>query len=315
VLNRSIVDIAKQRGLHFTTADGSDVLAAAKQAKSADVAILFLGLSESVEGEGHDRKSLELPADQLALAAAVVAAQPYTVVVLVNGGALAIEALVSGPSAVPAIIESFYPGQSGAEATMMSLLGESNRFGKLPYTMYPATFIQRNPFNFDLRADGGLTYMHYDGKYGKPLFDFGHGLSYTTFSYAWGAAPTRSVAISDLLDTTDFNRNTNSGDGRGGGDSDGGGRGDGDGGDGACYDCSKIMFSVTVTNTGYIAGDAVVLGYVSPTTTGQASTMLFDFARVTLGAGASSTIQMRMDRGCKQSVAQVDAAGTVLFSP
>ena len=90
--------------------------------------------------------------------------QPHTVVFLVNGGALAIEPLLSGPHTAAAIIEAFYPGQGGADAMITALLGESNRFGKLPYTMYPSTFIERSVLNFNLTDDGGLTYRHYDGK-------------------------------------------------------------------------------------------------------------------------------------------------------
>jgi beta-D-xylosidase 4 len=61
-------------------------------------------------------------------------------------------------------VESFYPGQGGAEAIVAALLGETNRFGKLPYTMYPSTFVQRDVMNFNLTDDGGVTYRHYNGK-------------------------------------------------------------------------------------------------------------------------------------------------------
>jgi hypothetical protein len=63
-----------------------------------------------------------------------------------------------------------------------ALLGETNRFGKLPYTMYPASFVSRSKFNFDLQSDGGLTYKYYAGKYGEPAFQFGHGLSCVHFT-------------------------------------------------------------------------------------------------------------------------------------
>ena len=122
------------------------------------MAVLFLGLPTADEGEGHDRKELGLPQAQVDLFAAVVAKQPRTVVVLVNGGALAIEPLLSGPRPAAAIVEAFYPGQGGAEATFEALLGERNTWGALPYSVYPAAFVNRSILNFDLRDDGGLTY-------------------------------------------------------------------------------------------------------------------------------------------------------------
>merc|ERR1712096_488214 len=131
------------------------------------------------------------------------------------------------------IIEAFYPGQGGAEALLQALLGESNRFGKLPYTMYPTGLENRSVFNFDLQSDGGLTYKYYDGKYGAPIYEFGWGLSYTTFSYEWAAPPPSKVDVADL-------------------------KAPGAG----CYDCSGIAFAAKVANTGSVAGDAVVLGFV-----------------------------------------------------
>ena len=101
VLNRTVKDTARQQNLDFKYSDGTDVAAAVTIAKGADTAVLFLGLTEINEGEGHDRKSLELPPAQMALATAVVAAQPHTILVLINGGALAVEALITGNHPIP----------------------------------------------------------------------------------------------------------------------------------------------------------------------------------------------------------------------
>ena len=60
------------------------------------------------------------------------------------------------------------------------LVGNYNPSGRNPTTIYPASW-QRSIFDTRLRSDGGLTYMHYDGKYGQPLWQFGHGLSYSDF--------------------------------------------------------------------------------------------------------------------------------------
>ena len=86
----------------------------------------------------HDRKALGLPQAQLDLASKVVTAQPYTVAILVNGGALAIEPLLEGASAVVSVVEAFYPAQAGATAIVQTLLGQSNRFSKDKVDPVPA---------------------------------------------------------------------------------------------------------------------------------------------------------------------------------
>jgi beta-D-xylosidase 4 len=288
VLNSSIVDVAEQMGLTFTASDGGSdsegsgasagVAAAATQARAADVAVLCLGLTVRDEGEGHDRTTLELPDEQLQLAARVVSAQPYTVAVLVGGGALAIEPLVQGPHALVAVLAAFYPGQAGARAVLRTLLGRSNKFGKLPYTMYPSSFVERSIADYDLQSGDGLTYRWYKK---EPVFPFGHGLSYTEFAYEWATPPLASARIADLQDKADT----------------------------ACYDCSSLQFAVQVTNKGSVAGDAVVLGFLAPkgAATGRA---LFDFGRARLAAHATTTLKLRMDPGCKQAISRVDEAGS-----
>ena len=284
VLNASIADIAAAMGLKdFTVSDGSNSTNVGALAEAADVAVLCLGLTVSDEGEGHDRKALGLPQAQLDLASKVVTAQPYTVAILVNGGALAIEPLLEGASAVVSVVEAFYPAQAGATAIVQTLLGQSNRFGKLPYTIYPEMFTERSIANYDLRSDGGLTYRYYDNKYGRPLFEFGHGLSFSTFSYEWETPPNATVHIADLKASNHAASE--------------------------CYDCSSLAFSVKVTNTGTRTGDAVVLGFIVPKNA-SAGRALFDFGRVSeLAAGKSSVVTLRMDSSCKQAISRVDEAG------
>ena len=137
--------------------------------------------------------------------------------------------------------------------------------------------------NFDLRADGGLTYRYYDGHtHGTPLFWFGHGLSYTTFKFTWAVSSPTTVAVSDL-------------------------KIDGEG----CYDCSRIRFPVNVTNTGAVAGETPVLGFIE----NDAGRALFGFSRVDLSSGASVTVWLAMDRGCAQAVTAVDADGVRWIEP
>lgn len=170
----------------------------------------------------------------------------------------------------------------GAEAILSVLFGDYNPTAKLPYTVYPASFIKRDLFNFDLQGDGGLTYKYYKGKYGKAVYKFGFGLSYTTFDYQIDG----DVATSAVADLKREN-----GQGK------------------SCYDCSKLEFKVRVTNTGNVAGGTPVLGFVANRGS-NATKELFDFGRVDLLApGASATVTLAFDGGCKQSISMVDAQG------
>ncbi|MFK4837612.1 glycoside hydrolase family 3 C-terminal domain-containing protein [Microbacterium sp. ZW T2_14] len=160
-------------------------------ASAADVAVAFLGLPARLESEGYDRDDIDLPAGQLALLDAVLAANPNTVVVLSNGGVVAL------PFAdrVPAILEGWLLGQAGGGATADVLFGEVNPSAKLTETI-PAR-LEDTPAYLDfpgefshVRYGEGLFvgYRWYDARRLEVAFPFGHGLSYTTFSYADAAA-------------------------------------------------------------------------------------------------------------------------------
>lgn len=110
---------------------------------------------------------------------AVLAANPRTVVVLLNGGPVASLAVADG---VPAILEAFYPGQLGGDAIVDTLLGSNNPAGKLPYTGYHANVTVRDIRDVDLRSAGGITHQFFNG---SVLFPYGAGLSYTTWAFAW----------------------------------------------------------------------------------------------------------------------------------
>ena len=114
----------------------------------------------------------------------MVAANPKTVLVLINGGPLAIEAEAAS---VPAIVECFYPGQLGGEAIVDALMGDVNVFGKMPYTTYYRNYTSRRDIREgDLRVGSGTTYWWMKD---PVLFPFGSGLEYTTFSFAWAVQP------------------------------------------------------------------------------------------------------------------------------
>lgn len=156
-------------------------------AGAAEVAVVFLGLASSQESEGFDRADIELPPEQLALLAAVVAAQPRTVVVLSHGGVLRLAPVAA---LVPAIMDGALLGQAGGGAIADVLFGAVNPSGRLAETV--PVRMQDTPayLNFPgershVRYGEGLFmgYRWYDARELEVTFPFGHGLSYTTFGY------------------------------------------------------------------------------------------------------------------------------------
>ncbi|MFT4306222.1 MAG: glycoside hydrolase family 3 C-terminal domain-containing protein [Microbacterium sp.] len=173
------------------TLDGSGDQAAltdeaVSAAAAADVAVVFLGLPAVEESEGFDREHIDLPAAQLALLDAVVAANPRTVVVLSNGGVVALPFR----DRVAAIVEGWLLGQAGGGATADVLYGVVNPSGRLAETV--PLRLHDNPsygsFPGELghvRYGEGLLvgYRWYDARELEVAYPFGHGLSYTTFGY------------------------------------------------------------------------------------------------------------------------------------
>jgi beta-glucosidase len=168
---------------------GSDPVAdAVAAASAADVAVVFLGLPDADESEGFDREDIELPAGQLALLDAVVAANPRTVVVLANGGVVRVAGFADR---VPALLEGWLLGQAGGSAVADVLYGAVNPSGRLAETV-PARLAD-TPAYLDFPGEHGhvrygeglfVGYRWYDARDIAVSFPFGHGLSYTTFGYA-----------------------------------------------------------------------------------------------------------------------------------
>ncbi|MBN1566611.1 MAG: glycoside hydrolase family 3 C-terminal domain-containing protein [Acidobacteria bacterium] len=159
----------------------AEAIAAARQ---ADVALLFLGLSPRLEGEempvqvqgfaGGDRLSIDLPKAQEDLMKAIVQTGTPTVLVLLNGSAIAIN---WADAHIPAILEAWYPGQAAGTAIADVLFGDYNPAGRLPVTFYKSTD-QLPPFeDYSMKE---RTYKYFTG---DPLYPFGHGLSYSAFAY------------------------------------------------------------------------------------------------------------------------------------
>ena len=176
-------------GATVTFNDGTDAASAATLAQSSAVAIVF---ESQWESEGMDLQDLSFSSDQDALVAVVAAANPHTIVVLENGGAQVMPWLGS----VSAVLEAWYPGQRGGEAIANILFGSVNPSGKLPITFpasvndlprptipIPSPPDSTAPFNIDYTIEGfNVGYKWYQAQNIQPLFAFGYGLSYTTFS-------------------------------------------------------------------------------------------------------------------------------------
>jgi beta-glucosidase len=164
-------------------------------ARRSDVAILVLGLTPRLEGEempvavegfaGGDRTSLDLPREQEDLLKAVVATGTPVVLVLMNGSAVSIN---WASEHVPAIVEAWYPGQAAGTALADVLFGDVNPAGRLPVTFYRSVD-QLPPFDDYAMTD--RTYRYFTG---EPLYPFGYGLSYTSFSYDALLLPVRAGA-------------------------------------------------------------------------------------------------------------------------
>jgi beta-glucosidase len=158
---------------------------AKEAARDADVAIVVIGTDETVEKEGVDRSSLELPGDQNDLIKAVYKSNPKTIVVMQNGSALAINWTNDN---IPAILETFYNGEEGGNALADVVFGDYNPAGRLPLTFYKSDDQLPSISDYDIRK--GRTYMYplrnfvnHASQKEEPLYPFGHGLSYTEFSY------------------------------------------------------------------------------------------------------------------------------------
>jgi beta-glucosidase len=173
---------------------------AVRAAQQSDAVVMLLGLTARLEGEemsvqvegfrGGDRTSIDLPAAQQRLLERVVAVGKPTVLVLLNGSALAVNWAHAN---VPAIVEAWYPGQAGGTAIADVLFGDYNPAGRLPVTFYKS--VDDLP-PFEDYAMANRTYRFFKG---EPLYPFGHGLSYTTFTYANLRTRADSVSSRDSI--------------------------------------------------------------------------------------------------------------------
>jgi beta-glucosidase len=262
---------------------GADPAKAAALAKASEVAIVF---AHQWMSEGMDLPNLSLPDNQDALIAAVAAANPKTIVVIESGTAITMPWV----DKVAGILEVWYAGSKGADATANVLFGTVNPSAKLPMTFplsvsdLPRTTVSqppkqgRGPENggvlekptFDVHYDEGLKvgYKWYDAEKKPVLFPFGYGLSYTEYSYS-------NLKVSGGKDTT---------------------------------------VSFTLKNTGKRAGQEIAQVYAAlPAEAGEPPKRLVGWSKVALGPGESKQVTVMVP--AKYLSTYDDAAGTWKLLP
>jgi beta-glucosidase len=240
--------------------DQSLIDAAVRNARSADVALLYLALPESKESEGYDRTDLDLTPQQVALIKAVGSVQPQTVAILNNGAPVVMREWIEDTAAV---LEAWMMGQAGGGAIADLLYGKVNPCGKLAET-FPIRLADTPAYiNFpgkdgQVRYGEGIFigYRYYDVKEAPVQFAFGHGMSYTTFAH-------KNARVSAA----------------------------------SFKDVDGVTVSVDVTNTGKVAGKEVVQVYVHDhkSRLARPPKELKGFAKVELEPGQTKTVTVELD--------------------
>ena len=239
--------------------DRSGFAAALAAAKRAKKVVLVIGENCHWSGEAASRSDIRIPGVQSELLEKIAATGKPVAVVLLNGRPLDLSA---ESETAGAILEAWYPGTMGGYAAADVLYGEYNPSGKLSIT-FPRNLGQVPVYHY--AKNTGRPYVHPEAKYesryldvpNEPLYAFGHGLSYTSFDYSDITLSAPSFA-----------------------------------GDGS------LTASVTVTNTGAVAGTETVQLYIRDLvgSVTRPVKQLKDFARVTLGPGASETVSFTIGK-------------------
>jgi beta-glucosidase len=159
-------------------------------AANADLIIYVGGNTSAQEGEGFDRESIELPDVQEKLVEALQATGKPMVMVNCSGSAMALPWEATN---VPAIVQAWYPGEEGGRAVAEVLFGDVNPSGHLPITFYQSTADLPSFTDYSM---SNRTYRYFPG---QPLYAFGHGLSYTEFTFQGGSLDTKQIAPDGIV--------------------------------------------------------------------------------------------------------------------
>ncbi|WZH48435.1 uncharacterized protein QYS62_009609 [Fusarium acuminatum] len=241
---------------------------AVELARSVDQVVLCVGTSGEWESEGQDRPNMSLPPGSDDLIAAVLEANPNTVILVQSGTPISMPWVDQAST----IAQAWFGGNEAGNGIADVLFGVVNPAGKLPITM--PRRVSDNPSALSFRSEGGrvlysedvhVGYRWYDTLDIEPMFPFGHGLSYTTFELS-------NLSIEES----------------------------------SASESKKLTVGVDVNNTGSRAGAAVVQAYVKPPhatpltafpldTITRSSKELKGFAKIHLEAGANGTAKMELD--------------------
>ncbi len=237
--------------------DGTGIDRAAASAGVADVAVVVVGTNSDWETEGEDRTTMDLPGDQDELIRRVAAANPRTVVVINAGSPVSMPWL----DEVAAVMQVWFPGEALGDAVADVLLGAEEPGGRLPMTV-------------PVRLEDTPAFEHHPGRDGKAVYAERRLIGYRWYD-ARDVAPRFPFGHGLGYTTFELGAATVTG-----------------GTDGA-------RVTVPVTNTGVRRGSTVVQCYVEPPRSGdddQPVRTLAAFAKVALAPGASTTVELTLDR-------------------
>ncbi|KAG6820598.1 hypothetical protein H0H93_014514 [Arthromyces matolae] len=267
-----------------TTTDG--FAAAVAAAQSADVVIYAGGIDDQVvEHEGGDRTAISWPGNQLDLISTLESIGKPLVVLQFGGGQVDDSALKNNQT-VHAILWAGYPGQSGGTAIFDILTGKASPAGRLTTTQYPAVYVdQVTMTDMSLRPSAtnpGRTYKWYQG---TPVFEFGHGIHYTTFDVKWAHTPPKQYSIASLINHASHS---------------------------SPLDLALFhTFDVAVKNLGRLTSDYVALLFVNSTAgpSPQPNKQLVSYTRLhDIFPGSTASASLSVTLG---SIARADAAGNM----
>ncbi|KAK9665621.1 hypothetical protein RND81_14G124300 [Saponaria officinalis] len=244
--------------------------------KDVDYVILVMGLDQTQEREKLDREDLRLPGEQQRLITSVAeAAQKPVVLVLLCGGPVDVS-LARDDEKVGSILWAGYPGEAGGVAVADVVFGDHNPGGRLPMTWYPQDFVQVPMTDMRMRPNKssgypGRTYRFYQG---NKVFEFGYGLSYSTYTYKFASVTQNKLSFITNSNTTQTvflvsELGTRA--------------------------CEKVKFSAVVQakNDGTMAGQHPILLFVRPEKRNDESPtkQLIGFESVTLNPGETREVE------------------------
>ena len=284
------INVTFAYGCHVNDTDQSGFAEAIELARLSDVVIFIGGINESIEHEGSDRTTIDLPPIQLALIEQLEKVSRSGIHVVIMSGSSLDLTYIRDSNLCSSLIWMGLAGQQGGLALANVMFGQYNPGGRLPITFYPSSYVNVvSMFDMQMRPSStnpGRTYKFYIG---QAVFQFGDGLSYTTFNYSWDNDSINSIVSIQSL--TNLNSNQ-----------------------------SKILFQsyrVNVTNTGDVAGNDVVLAYVKPpekslNDPSPPIKRLFGFERVYLNVGETTEVYFPLNI---QSLLTVGLDGTKWLEP